>query len=98
MLEAPIARAVDPETSHLAARQVDRQQLMRHFVAAVAGLGKCTAAEVRQFYVDAGLTIDRAESIRKRASEAAKAGQVRICGRRRCQVTNNFATVYEVTQ
>jgi hypothetical protein len=95
---APAARRSDPETSHEAAAKVNRTELQAMFASAVGDLQRATAAEVRQYWIGSGLNAERAESVRKRAKEAIRAGLVRICGRRRCGVTGNNAQVYEVVR
>jgi hypothetical protein len=95
---AAIARTTDPATSHEAAADVDLTRLQRMFVIALERIGRpATAIEVREHWRSQGATFDRADSIRKRASECVLKKLVRISGKARCKVTGRTSQIYEVT-
>lgn len=91
------ARRTDPETSHIAAGELQPRLsgLRLQFVNALKQLGKATANEVA-----ASVTCDPhvAQSIRKRAKEIERAGLIRVVSVRQCKQTGSKASVYEVTQ
>lgn len=83
---SPIARQSDPETSQIAAADIEPKLsgCRREFVERLRVLGAATAQEVA----------DGNETIRKRAKECERMGWIVNAGARRCRVTGKMATVY----
>jgi len=104
-VESTLCRRTDPETSQQAAAQVSSGlgAKQAEFVAALRALRQATAAEVAAFAVplEIGQTtagLCKRETIRKRASELVKLGWIRVVGVRKCDITGNAASVYEVVK
>lgn len=104
--DAPIARASDPEPSHVAADQVS-SGLSDIKVAFVLTLQQSntgmTASEVAAAAIpiepgQAAVSMCRRETMRKRASELVRSGWIRVIGQRACGITGKLATVYEVAK
>lgn len=107
--DKPIARASDPEPSHLAAAQIKSglTSMQALFVSILRQTKRpMTAHEVAAMAIARGPSdriesiMQRRETLRKRAGELVerdgKPGWIRIAGQRRCEVTGNVASVYEV--
>jgi hypothetical protein len=101
----PIARASDPEPSHLAAEQIKSglSSLQALFVSVLRQTRRSmTAHEVAAQAIVIGPSdriesiMQRRETLRKRAGELVAIKWIRIAGQRRCEVTGNMASVYEV--
>jgi predicted transcriptional regulator len=90
------ARRSDPETSKQAAFEIGSVLGNRcnEFLTALKKLGRATANEVAE-QVAAG-DHRKYESIRRRASDLAKKGIIRVLGTRRCTITSKPATYYEI--
>jgi hypothetical protein len=88
------ARQSDPETSHVGATSIDSKLvgLRRIFVDTCRRIGGGTAKEIERACELDG----QSESVRKRAKECLDRGFVRIREARKCRVTGNLASVYEV--
>lgn len=90
------ARASDPITSKQSA--VDTKLVVSGlrlvFVNQIREHGPCTANEA----VESFENNHYAQSVRKRASECAALGLVRVAGTRACRVTGKSAQVYEVVE
>jgi hypothetical protein len=104
-VEPALCRRTDPETSQQAAAQVASGlgAKQAEFVAALRALRQATAAEVAAYAVplEVGQTtagLCRRETIRKRASELVKLGWIRAVGSKKCDITGNAASVYEVVK
>jgi hypothetical protein len=104
-VEPALCRRTDPETSQQAAAQVasNLNAKQAEFVAAARALRQATAAEVAAYAVplEIGQTtagLCKRETIRKRASELVKLGWIRVVGVRKCDITGNAASVYEVVK
>ena len=103
--DRPIARASDPEPSHVAAEQIKSglSSLQALFVSVLRQTNRPkTAHEVAAQAIAMGPSdrieaiMQRRETLRKRAGELVALGWIRIAGQRRCEVTGNVASVYEV--
>ena len=105
----PIARASNPEPSHLAAAQIKSglTSMQALFVSILRQTKRpMTAHEVAAMAIVMGpsdrieAVMQRRETLRKRAGELVerdgKSGWIRVAGQRRCEVTGNVASVYEV--
>jgi hypothetical protein len=91
------ARASDPVTSRLAAKNIQPKlsNLHRQFLNKLLELGQATSNEVAMSISNEHARIN---SLRRRASDLVEDGLVREVGHRVCSRTNNRATVYEVVQ
>jgi len=91
------ARSSDPETSQLAAEHIKPSltRLRRMFLQSLVELGQSTANEAA-WHATGDHTLR--ESIRKRAAELVKSGEIEIVGKRQCKVTGVAANVYRVTE
>ena len=89
-----LARASDPVTSKIAAKEFDqrRDKVKQAFLTALADLGggPCTAREVAERAREMGLHAE-VESVRKRAAELDKAGLITFDELRRCGFTGKLA-------
>jgi len=104
-VEPALFRRTDPETSQQAAAQFasNLNAKQAEFVAAARALRQATAAEVAAYAVplEIGQTtagLCKRETVRKRASELVKLGWIRVVGVRKCDITGNAASVYEVVE
>jgi len=92
------ARTNDPATSQEASmnfealRQVRKKQFLDG-LAALGGLGTAREA-VSMITKDATLS----DSIRRRASDLVRTGEITIVGSRRCSVSNHKATIYKLRE
>ena len=93
--EPPVARAIDPQTSHEAAAGVDLGKLQTLALQQLESSDEpLTAAEVgmRCMRAHGGM----AESYRKRLGELVRKGVARECEPRECSISHKQATTYEV--
>jgi hypothetical protein len=90
------SRISDPETSQVAEQTLAPKlnQRCQQFLGAIRKLGRATANEVAQQVApdNPGLF----GSIRRRASDLHKIGVIRVSDRRRCTVTGQYVSEYEV--
>lgn len=96
VIETPLARRTDPQTSHAAAKsesvKLTADQLL--FIAALKRISTGTAREVAEVAIW-GHELE-VETIRKRAGELVVKKSIRKVGVRPCKITGKPATVYEV--
>jgi predicted HTH transcriptional regulator len=88
----PIVRPSDPQTSQLAAANIEPKLTDRQaaFVACLKLMGHpSTAQEIAQM-----ARPEIRESVRKRAAECVRRGFVKQVGERKCAVTGNVASTY----
>jgi hypothetical protein len=90
-------RRSDPATSAEAAEKI-APKVIGHEAKFVAVLRKSTIPLTAQEIAEVAFPNDRVkrETIRKRANGLIKKGFVRIAGQRKCTLTGNNATTYEV--
>ena len=97
VIDTPVARATDPQTSHDAAASVDLGRLQSLALDLLRVSDEpLTASEVgmRCMRTHGGMS----ESYRKRCGELVAKGLVRECDPRECSVTHKQATTYEVKE
>lgn len=99
--DAPqLARASDPVTSKIAAKEFDqrRDKVKQAFLTALADLGggPCTAREVAERARELGLHRET-ESVRKRASELEGLGLIQCQELQRCKHTGRPAEGWKLT-
>jgi hypothetical protein len=88
----PIARPSDPQTSQLAAANIEPKLTDRQaeFIACLRLIGHpSTAQEIARRAPES-----TRESVRKRAAECVRRGFVKQVGERKCAVTGNVASTY----
>jgi hypothetical protein len=95
-----LARASDPVTSKIAAKEFNQQRdkVKRAFLTALADLGggPATAREIGERAKEMGLH-GEVESVRKRAAELDKAGLITFDELRRCGFTGKLAEGWKLT-
>jgi hypothetical protein len=91
------ARNDDPDTSKEASGEFEPSRMLRkkQFIWGLLLCGGTATAREAVAAITKDPTIS--ESIRRRASDLAKSGCIRIAGTRRCSVSNFKATVYTLT-
>lgn len=96
LFDYALSRQQDPETSRVAAKEIETKLTFRcqQFLSGLLQLGQATANEVGVHV--AGSNVGLIGSIRRRASDLHAAGLIRIVDRRECRVTGKRVHVYEV--
>ena len=91
-------RTTDPITSKISGQETycRKLNLQMSFLVGLRSLGTGTAQEVAEEAKVLG-HIGLAESIRKRAYELERSGQITVCETRRCKVTGRAASVYRLS-
>ena len=96
--ERQLSRQSDPATSRKAAREIAPKANLRskQFLDALKKLGQASANEVAMQVApdNHGLF----GSVRRRASDLYASGEIKIIGKRKCNVTGKEVNVYEVVQ
>lgn len=102
----PIARRIDPETSHEAAAKVDVSTNELLFLKTINRFrhldmtAKEVAAQSREYTSEEKVTVtdSKRETVRKRASGLEKKWLISRTGSRPCKITGNRSSVYQITK
>lgn len=91
-------RLSDPETSHIASREVKPvlQNRAQQFIDGLKILKQATSNEVARQVAPNSYGVFN--TIRRRASDLERDGVIHVVGTRRCSVTNRTASVYAITE
>ena len=95
LFDAPVARRADPQTSHIAAKEIDAK-LNRSQVAVEMMIDRSARPHTAQELASecSKLFGGMADTYRKRAHELVAKNRAVECEPRRCEITGKMATTY----